>query len=154
MINTIEFFYYYFYYNISLLIGSKANYAGDGPKRIENSFYGNGFKICCMESRYYISEVDENILAWNYPCNDIQIGDEVIKLNDTPCENLQNVQKYIKNNEIQCLNLRSIRTNQYYTERMARTNEHYDETTAAAINEHLSKPRAATAKRKRSFYKG
>ena len=82
MVLNISRFRDYFKYEISLLIGSTANVAGDGPQIRANSLHLNGFKICRMEFRYYISEIKEDILNERFRNNHIQVGDEVIKVND------------------------------------------------------------------------
>ena len=115
MDNTFSF-RYYFTCDISLLIGSKANVAGDGPKVRINSLELNGFKIRCVKFRYYISEINEVVLREHFADNHIQIGDEVIKVNNEYCEHLRNVTKYIETTSVHCIHLRHVRTGEYYTE--------------------------------------
>ena len=91
------------------------------PLRIirSNSLHLNGFKIHRVEFRYYISEINEDVLREHFPHNHIQVGDEVIKVNNEYCEHLSNITKYIETTRIQSLNLMSVTTREYYTEIMA-----------------------------------
>ena len=124
------------------------------PRKISNSIHLNGFDICCIKSRYYISEIDENILALNFPSHSITIGDEVIKVNDTYCEHLRFVKKYIGSTKILSLNMRSITTNQYYTVTMTRgMNENCNE--ATITTNAISLPSLnSTANRERTHVQG
>ena len=97
--------------------------AGDGPKKRINSLLLNGFKIQCTKSRYYISEVNDNVLREHFPENHIHIGDEVIKLNNEYCEHLRNVTKYIETTRVESLNLRNVGTGEDYTESMVWSTE-------------------------------
>ena len=88
-----------------------------------NSLHFNGIKIRCIESRYHISEINDDVLREHFPHNRIHIGDEVIKLNNEYCEHLRNVMKYIETTRIQSLNLRSARTGEDYAETAVTSSE-------------------------------
>jgi len=104
---TVNTFINFFYCEISLLIGSSSNYAGDGPKTRINSLDLNGIKIVKSSLRYYITEINKYILDSIFPNNNINIGDEVIQLNYVYCEHIGNVTKYTETNEIRHIQLRS-----------------------------------------------
>ena len=88
-----------------------------------NSLQLNGFKVQCVESRYYISEVNDDVLREHFPENHIHIGDEVIKLNNEYCEHLRNVTKYIETTRVESLNLRSAATGEQYGETIRTSTE-------------------------------
>ena len=88
-----------------------------------NSLHFNGISMRCIESRYHISEINDDVLREHFPHNRIHIGDEVIKLNNEYCEHLRNVMKYIETTRIQSLNLRSARTGEDYAESMVMSTE-------------------------------
>ena len=81
------------YCDISLLIGSSSNYAGDGPINRTNSLQLNGFKIVKIMPRFHISEINAELLSIKFPNNIINIGDEVVKLNNMYCEHIGNITK-------------------------------------------------------------
>jgi len=116
-----------FVYNeISLLIGSTANFAGDGPRRVD-SLELNGFKIWKNSLRFYITELNENLLRAKFSNNSIQVGDEVLKLNGFYCEHLRNVTKYVETTIIHSMQLRKRITGIYYD--VAQQNTNPDSTT-------------------------
>ena len=104
--------------DISLLIGSGANYAGDGPTKRINSLHLNGFKIKKTDSRFYIEEINDAVLFTKYNTNAIHVGDEVIKLNDVYCEHIGNVRKYIETTKITMIYLRNKDSGICYAETM------------------------------------
>jgi len=104
--------------DISLSIGSTANYAGDGPTTTTQAVDLNGFTVTKIALRYYIVTKNHHILGIKFPNNSIKIGDEVISLNDMYCEHIRNVRKYIERTKIHTIKLRSITTQQIYTETM------------------------------------
>ena len=104
--------------DISLLIGSCANYAGDGPTKRINSLQLNGFKILKTGSRFYIDEINDAVLLTKYNTNAIHVGDEVIKLNDVYCEHIGNVRKYIETTQITKIYLRNKVSGICYTQSM------------------------------------
>jgi len=104
--------------DISLTIGSGANFAGDGHPNNTNTKIQNGFRVCKIALRYYVSEKNHCILGLKFPNNSIKIGDEVISLNDKYCEHIRNVRKYIETIDIRTITLRSTTTQYIYTERM------------------------------------
>lgn len=83
---------YFFVFDISRLIGSAANYAGDGPTKR----YG----IIKVSSRYYVDEIYDNIFRNRFPLSAIKVGDEVIKINQFYCEHLGHLSKYIEKTPI------------------------------------------------------
>jgi len=103
---------------ISLSIGSTANYAGDGPTTTAQNVDLNGFTVTKIALRYYIVTKNHHILGIKFPNNSIKIGDEVISLNDMYCEHIRNVRKYIEMTHIHSIKLGSITTQQIYTESM------------------------------------
>ena len=98
------------------LSSSVTNSAKCRPGIRANSLELNGFKIRCVKFRYYISEINEEVLRQHFADNHIQIGDEVIKVNNEYCEHLRNVTKYIETTSVHCIHLRHVRTGEYYTE--------------------------------------
>jgi len=94
------------YRDISLLIGSTANYAGDGPVTRTNSLEVNGFIITRINLRFYVTEINRNVLDTIFPVSSICIGDEVMKLNDIYCEHIRNVTKYLETSQIRCITLK------------------------------------------------
>jgi hypothetical protein len=101
------------YVDVSLLIGSSANYAGDGPSRQERSRRLNGISALRSHANYHVATIDEDILRAKFPENDIRVGDEIIKINDMYCESFRNVQSYIENNSIRNITLRNILYGEY-----------------------------------------
>ena len=93
--------------NISLLIGCSSNYAGDGPVTRTDSLQLNGFKIARIMLRYHISEINTELLSYIFSNNNINIGDEVIQLNNLYCEHIGNVTKYIESTIIHNIQIRS-----------------------------------------------
>jgi len=96
-----------FYQEISLLIGSSSNFAGDGPKTRVNSLELNGVKIVKTLLKYYVAEVRIAIFRKLFPHDSIQVGDEVIQLNNTYCEHIGNVSKYSETNNIYHIQIRN-----------------------------------------------
>jgi len=94
------------YIEISLSIGSKANYTGDGPTARTNSLELNGFVISKFMHRYYIVQVNANVLRNKFPNNAINIGDEVIKINDMYCEHVRNIKKLIETEQVRTIMLK------------------------------------------------
>ena len=113
------------YFEVSLLVGSQANYAGDGPSRQDRSRRLNGISAIRSNFNYYVATIDENILSAKFPGNDIRIGDEIIKINDMYCESFRNIQSYIENNSVRNITLRNIIYGEYLVvEQHQLRNEH------------------------------
>jgi len=113
----ISFIYEVFYIDISLLIGSTSNYAGDGPTERVNSLDFNGFKVSKNGFRYYITHINETVLQTRFPHNNIHVGDEAIQLNGMYCQHIQNVAKYIETTDVNCISLKSTSTQIFFTEK-------------------------------------
>ena len=93
--------------DISLLIGCSSNYAGDGPVTRTDSLQLNGFKIARIMLKYHISEINAELLRYIFSNNNINIGDEVVQLNNLYCEHIGNVTKYIESTIIHNIQIRS-----------------------------------------------
>jgi len=98
--------YSVFYIEISLLIGSSANFAGDGPMTRTNSLELNGLVISKIRLRYYVVQINANVLTMKFPNTVISIGDEVIKINDVYCEHIGNITKLIETKKIRSIMIR------------------------------------------------
>jgi len=112
---------------ISLLIGSTANYAGDGPTRKDNCLSLNGIYIIKRSTRYHIEDINQDVLRRKFANCSININDEVIKVNQFYCEHLGNVAKYIERTPVRYLQLRNVITGQTYSEQANET-IHMEET--------------------------
>jgi len=117
---------------VSLLKGSSANYAGDGPTRRYGCLNLNGIYVVKISSRYYVEEIYHNVIMDRFPSNSIKIGDEVIKVNQFYCEHLGNVSKYIEKTHIRYLELKSKLTGENYYE------ESHEASTIFENNEELA----------------
>jgi len=75
-----------------------------------NSFDVNGIKILKTTSnsarRFFIGEVNETTLEKRIPNNSIDVGDEVIQINNSYCEHIGNVSKYIETTHIKTIQLK------------------------------------------------
>jgi len=103
---TSDFINFVCYIEISLSIGSNANYAGDGPTARTNSLELNGFVISKFMHRYYIVQVNATVLRIKFPNNVINIGDEVIKVNDMYCEHVRNIKKLTETEQVRTIILK------------------------------------------------
>jgi len=112
---------------ISLLIGSTANYAGDGPTRKYNCLTLNGIHIIKRSSRYHVEDINQDVLREKFANCSININDEVIKVNEYYCEHLGNVAKYIEKTPVRYLQLRNAITGRTYSEQ-ANDTVHMEET--------------------------
>jgi len=84
-------FYCFCYTEITLLIGSVANYAGDGPRTRISSLELNGIEISKFAQRFYVNQINVTVLRNKFPNDAINIGDEVVKINDSYCEHIRNI---------------------------------------------------------------
>jgi len=127
-IRFIILLFYFPYSDISLLIGSSSNYAGDGPKVRINSLELNGFKVEKSIFRYFVKEKNNYVLTSKFPGNSINIGDEIIQLNNLYCEHIGNVFKYIETTDIQHIQIKCKTTEQQYEILSNERERHNDDT--------------------------
>jgi len=109
----------YAFREISRLIGSGANYAGDGPTRRYGSLNLNGIHITKIASKYYVDEIYGAVFRDRYPRSAIKVGDEVIKINRIYCEHLGHVGKYIEKTPIKLLQMKTKLTGEYFVEEVS-----------------------------------
>jgi len=111
-----------YHVDISLLVGSTANYAGDGPTVRSDSMLLNGLKIQKISMRYFVADINVYVLRAIFPNNNVKLGDEVISLNDIYCEHIRNVTKFIETTQISKICLKSALTQILYTEEKVQVN--------------------------------
>jgi len=66
----------------------------------------NGLVISKFRQRYYVVQINSNVLNSKFPNTVINIGDEVVKINDIYCEHIGNITKLIETEKIRSVMLR------------------------------------------------
>ena len=59
--------------------------------------------------RFFVVEVNEVTLQKKGASNNVEVGDEVIQVNNLYCEHIRNVTKYIETTHISSIKLRKLR---------------------------------------------
>jgi len=76
----------------------------------------NGLYVSKQSFRYFVEEINETVFRNKFRDSPIQIGDEVIKVNNLYCEHLGNVGKYLETTNISSLQMISKVTGEVYVD--------------------------------------